>query len=68
MRMKKILKIKGMHCKSCKMLIEDSLEEIDVKSNVNYEKGSVEVEFDENKVSLDKIKKQIEQEGDYVVE
>ena len=66
--MDKTLKIKGMHCKSCKMLIEDSLEEIGVKANVDVEKELVELNFDEGKVSVDKIKKVIEEQGDYVVE
>ncbi len=60
------MKIKGMHCKSCKMLIEDALDEIGVKAEVNVEKGFVE--FEEGGVSLEKIKKTIEAEGDYTVE
>ena len=65
--MKINLKIKGMHCKSCKMLIEDALDDLGVKSNVDNEKGTATIEFDENKISADKIKKAIEKEG-YKVE
>jgi copper chaperone CopZ len=66
--MKQTLKIKGMHCKSCKMLIEDALEEIDVKSNVNVEAETIELGYDESKISLEKIKSTIKAEGDYEVE
>lgn len=58
--MKKVnLTVMGMHCKSCSMLISDALEDIGVKSSVNLDKNQVIVEFDENKVSLEKIKKEI---------
>ncbi|MBT3836068.1 heavy-metal-associated domain-containing protein [Candidatus Woesearchaeota archaeon] len=66
--MKQTLKIKGMHCKSCKMLLEDALEDINVKVDVNYDLGTAEVEFDESKTSLEKIKETIKAEGDYQVE
>jgi copper chaperone len=66
--MKKVtLKIKGMHCKSCEMLIEDALEDIQVKGKVDSKKGLAIVEFDESKVSEEKIKKTIVGEG-YKVE
>jgi copper chaperone len=66
--MKKItLKVKGMHCKSCSMLIEDALEDLGVKSKVDSDKGTAIVEFDENKVSEEAIKKAIKAEG-YKVE
>ena len=65
--MKINLKIKGMHCKSCKMLIEDALDDLDVKSEVDSEKGTAAIEFDESKITEEKIKKAIEKEG-YKVE
>jgi copper chaperone len=66
--MKKVtLKVKGMHCKSCSMLIEDALEDIGVKAKVDSEKDSAVVEFDENKISEEKIKATIKGEG-YKVE
>ena len=61
------LKVKGMHCKSCSILIEDVLEDLGVKSKVDSDKGIAAVEFDENKVSEDKIKAAIKKEG-YEVE
>ena len=61
--MKKSLKVKGMHCKSCEILISDALQDIGVKSKVDSKKGAAEVEFDENKISIDKIKDVIKKEG-----
>ncbi len=58
---KEKLKITGMHCKSCAMLIEESLNDIGVK--VHFEKDTANVEFDETKTGLDKIKKIIKDEG-----
>ena len=65
--MKMNLKIKGMHCKSCKMLIEDALDDLGVKSNVDNEKGTAVIEFDESKITLEEIEKVIVKEG-YQVE
>lgn len=58
------LKIKGMHCPSCEMLIKDALEEIGVKnSKIDSKTGEAEIEFDDKKLTLEKIKKTIEKEG-----
>tara|TARA_Y100000310_G_C20564408_1_gene754701 strand:+ start:615 stop:815 length:201 start_codon:yes stop_codon:yes gene_type:complete len=57
------LKINGMHCKSCAMVITDILEDLQVKSKINHETGTAEISFDENKVSLEEIKKLIQKEG-----
>ncbi len=62
--MKIELKIEGMHCPSCSMLIADALEDIGISnSNINAETGDAVIEFDESKVSVDKIKKTIKNEG-----
>lgn len=57
------LKVKGMHCKSCEMLVQDSLEEIGVGTEASHEKGEIKVTFDETKTSLNEIEKIIEKEG-----
>ena len=67
-KMKKTITIKGMHCKSCKMLIEDALEDIGVNASVHVDLGKADLEFDEEKVSLEKIKETIRGEGEYMVE
>ena len=66
--MKTTIKINGMHCHSCEMLIGDALEDIGVKNSVDSKKGLAVVEFDESKVTIDQIKKVIQDEGEYKVE
>ena len=67
--MKTILKLKGMHCNACEMLIDDALQEIQgvSKAKSSLKNNSVEVEFDESKVKIDVLKKTIEKEGYKVV-
>ena len=62
--MKKTFKTKGMHCKSCVILVTDSVSEIKgVKSvNANYSKNEVVVEFEPPANEI-QIKKAIEKEG-----
>ena len=55
-------KVGGMHCKSCEMLIKDSLEELGVK-DISFEKEIITITFDETKTSLEDIKKVIGKEG-----
>lgn len=62
----KKFKVKGMHCNSCEFLIKDVLEEIGVEAKADHKKGEVNLKFDENKVSLSKIK-QILKENKYEV-
>ena len=55
------LKVKGMHCKSCEMLITDVLEEAGAKNVViSHKTGELSLE---SNISSDKIKKLIEKEG-----
>jgi len=49
------------------MLIEDALDDLGVKSNVDNEKGTAVIEFDESKITLEEIEKVIVKEG-YQVE
>ncbi|MBI5530033.1 MAG: heavy-metal-associated domain-containing protein [Candidatus Doudnabacteria bacterium] len=53
-----ILKINGMHCSSCSMNIDGELEDTDgvIKADTSYAKAQISVEFDESKISLEKIK------------
>ncbi|MEK6899617.1 MAG: heavy metal-associated domain-containing protein [Nanoarchaeota archaeon] len=66
--MKTTITIKGMHCKSCKMLIEDACSEIaGVKScTVDFNTGKAVIEHD-GKLDLKKVKKEIEGLGEYKV-
>ena len=63
--MKKTFKVSGMHCPSCETLIKDSLEETNgVKhAEVSSKKGSATVEFDETKITKEKIITIIQKEG-----
>ncbi len=64
--MESSLNVEGMHCKSCELLIEDSLKEIGVEK-VFFESGKVKVFFDENKIGINQIKKAIRNEGYKVI-
>jgi len=59
------IQTKGMHCPSCEMLVTDELNDQKgvVKSKADHKTGIVEVEFDETKINLNKIKEIIKQEG-----
>ena len=65
--MKTTLKIQGMHCESCKLLIEEVAQEINgVKSCIgDVKKGTAVVEHEKADMSL--LKKEIEKLGKYKV-
>ncbi len=54
---KHTLKIKGMHCTSCAMLIDGDLEDTKgvVKATTQYAKQTTEVVFDDEEVTLEDI-------------
>jgi copper chaperone CopZ len=62
--METTLKVSGMHCTACKMLIEDAISEIKgAKSvSVNHTTGLVTVAYDSNE-TLEKIRTAIRGEG-----
>jgi len=61
--------VKGMHCKSCEVLITDELEEIkDVTIiHISSNEGIVKISYDETKNSEEDLKKVIMSVGDYEV-
>ncbi|VVB66339.1 Heavy-metal-associated domain protein [Candidatus Gugararchaeum adminiculabundum] len=67
-RMEKTINVKGMHCKSCEMLIADSLGEISGVANVkiDHKKGTVNFSY-EREEAVAEVKKAIEKEGYKVV-
>jgi copper chaperone len=65
--MKTVLDVEGMHCRGCGALIEDVLEELGVKATASHEKGTVEVEFNGEKIDLEEIKGAIRNEGYRVI-
>lgn len=66
--MKTTLTIKGMHCESCKALIEDVCKEIPgaISCKVDYKTGKTIVEH-EKEFNFKRFKKEIEGLGDYKV-
>jgi len=57
------LRISGMHCKSCAILIEEELKEKVGKVIVSFEKGRAQIEFDPGKISEKDIRKAIKSLG-----
>lgn len=62
---KKVFKIKGMHCTSCTFSIDGELEDTDgvKEASTNFAKSQTEVKFDPEKVSEEKIVKLIKKAG-----
>lgn len=73
--MKKIeLQVKGMHCKSCEMLIKEALEEVkgvnkvDISVDIPAKTGVASIEYDESKIKDYKVLKDvIRKQGNYEV-
>jgi len=65
--MKTILTIKGLHCESCKVLIEDICKETKgvTSCNVDVKKGTAAIEH--KNADVKNIKKEIEKIGEYKV-
>ncbi|MDO8480755.1 MAG: cation transporter [Nanoarchaeota archaeon] len=62
--MKSTITVKGMHCKSCEMLLIDSIGDLNGVTSVkaDYKKGKVDVNF-EAPTTLSDIKEVIIKEG-----
>lgn len=61
--MKKTIKIKGMHCNSCEILLKEAIEENGTSViSTNYQKGEIVVDM-KNENELSAIKKAVEKEG-----
>jgi Cu+-exporting ATPase len=59
-----ILKMNGMHCSSCAMNIDGTLEDAGVaEARTSFAKQETKLKFDEKKISLAEIKKIIKAEG-----
>ena len=61
----KTLKIKGMHCASCATIISKKISKLDgVKDiNVNYATENAKLEFDQSKISVQKMNEEVEKLG-----
>jgi len=62
-----VFPIIGMHCASCKSLIERLVSKLNgvVKVNVNYASEKMFIDYDENLVSLEQIKDAVASAGSY---
>jgi copper chaperone len=59
------LQVQGMTCNHCKMAVTNALQELEGvnRVEVHLEKGTVDVDFDETKVSIDQLKEAVEEQG-----
>lgn len=57
--------VKGMHCKSCEIILKEELEELDgiIDVQASHKKNEVFVKFDKTKINEEIIKKTIKKEG-----
>lgn len=67
--MQKEFTIKGTHCHSCKVLLEDVLEEISGVhlAEVDFSTGKTKLEYDES-LDWEKVREEIKKVGDYELE
>jgi len=66
---KEVLPIIGMHCASCKALIEKMVNEVDGVElvNVNFATEKMSIEFDENVTNIDEIAIAVKSAGSYTL-
>ena len=59
------LQVQGMTCGHCKAAVTNALQALDGVSRVevHLQEGTVNVEYDETKVSVEKLKEAIEEQG-----
>ncbi len=62
---KETIQVEGMSCGHCSQTVEGALVKLDGvnRALVSLEDNHVVVEFDESKISVEKLKKQIEEVG-----
>ena len=58
-----MFKIEGMHCMSCKKIIEMELENKTNKVSIDINSGKAEIDFDDNKISEKEIIEKITKLG-----
>jgi len=59
------LKIEGMECPNCSMILESMEDKLAglLLVEASYHKGQMKVEFDENKVTISRIKAEVQRLG-----
>ncbi|RKN79001.1 copper chaperone CopZ [Paenibacillus ginsengarvi] len=61
------LQVEGMSCQHCVNSIEGALKQIGAAGQVSLAQNTVQVTYDESKISLEQIKEAIEEQGYDVV-
>ena len=63
-------KIKGMHCNSCALLIEEKLKNMRglIKAKISYDSGMGVIMYDENTIQEAQIQDEIKKAGNYKIE
>ncbi|GIQ66535.1 cation transporter [Paenibacillus cisolokensis] len=61
------LQVNGMSCRHCVVSVEGALKDIGASGKVDLENGTVEVTYDENRITTEQIKAAIEEQGYDVV-
>ena len=66
--MEKTIRVSGMHCKSCEILLEDSISEIKGAKvlSADHKSGTIKVELEKESLTAD-VKRAVEKEGYKVV-
>jgi copper chaperone len=59
------LRIQGMHCSSCGLLVDETLEELDgvIRSTTDVRRGRARIEFDVEVVSIEDLIAAIDELG-----
>jgi len=61
------LNVKGMSCGHCKSAVENAVRQAGARATVDLAAGTVAIEYDETKVTLEQLKQAIEDQGYDVV-
>ena len=66
---KKDIKVDGMHCNSCVLAVQNSLEDVEgiMKVNADLDSGIVKLELDSDNVSSEDINEAVKEVGFKVV-
>ena len=60
---KEMLVVEGMKCIHCASKVESALKKVHVKTEINLESKTVVVSYNEKKITLEEIKRIIEEVG-----
>ncbi|OUS67950.1 hypothetical protein B1748_35275 [Paenibacillus sp. MY03] len=61
------VQVQGMNCRSCVPRIESAIHAIGAEGHVNFEQGTIDIRFDEEKVQISDIEEAIQKKGYNVV-